>query len=145
MTSAAISVVGAWKLISFQVERSDGHITHPFGEDAIGAITYSESGRFTAQIMRRGRPQLAAGDPAQGTPEEIKSNHEGIVSYFGLYDFDAANSVITHNVEGAWFPNFEGQALKRFFELSGDRLRLSTLPLKFGGSEVVGTVVWERA
>jgi hypothetical protein len=46
-------------------------------------------------------------------------------------------------VEGSLFPNWEGQKLKRFVELSDNRLTLSTPPTVWGG-EVVGVVLWER-
>ena len=142
--ATAVPIIGAWKLISFQIERSDGTVIYPFGEDAIGSIIYSESGRFSAQAMRRARPQFAAGDRMQGTPEEIKASYEGVVSYFGPYDFDPDAGTVTHNVEGSLFPNWEGQAQLRYFQLDGNRIRLSTPPMKWSGGEIVASLVWER-
>lgn len=79
----------------------------------------------------------------KGTTEEIKANYEGFVSYYGSYEYEGENGVVIHHVEGSLFPNWEGQKLKRFVELSKNRLKLSTPPTVWGG-EVVGVVLWER-
>ena len=144
LSQKSAPIVGAWKLISFEIRKEDGEVIYPYGQNAYGSIIYTESGRFSAQVMRPGRPQFAAGDQMKGTPEEIKANYEGVVSYFGPYEFDAENGFVLHHVEGSLFPNWEGQAQKRFFQLSGDRLMLSTPPTVWGGGEVVGVLVWER-
>src|SRR5262245_50094640 len=47
-----------------------------------------------------------------------------------LADFDEAGASIIHNIEGSLFPNWEGQAQKRFLELSGNRLTLKTTPVR---------------
>ena len=80
-----------------------------------------------------------------GSAEEIKANYESFVSYFGPYEFDAEEGFVLHHVEGSLFPNWEGQAQKRFFELSGNQLTLSTPPTLWGGGgEIVAVLIWER-
>jgi hypothetical protein len=135
-------MIGAWKLISFEIHRENGEVTYPFGKNAQGSIIYTESGRMSVQLMRPDRPRFASGDQMGGTTEEIKANYEGFVSYYGPYEFDRNEGFVIHDVEGSLFPNWEGQRHKRFFELSGNRLKLSTPPLLWGG-EVVGVLLWE--
>lgn len=144
MLGGHASIIGAWKLLSFEVRNSNGEVTHPFGEDPDGSIIYTESGRFSAQLFRPGRPEFASGDQTQGTDEEIKANYEGFISYFGSYELDPANSFVIHHVEGSLFPNWQGQPQKRFLELQGSRLTLSTPPTVWGGGEIVAVLVWER-
>jgi hypothetical protein len=145
LSQDSAGIVGAWKLISFEIRKENGGVLHPYGENARGSIIYTESGRFAAQVMRPDRPQFGAGDQMKGTPEEIKANYEGVISYFGPYELDAEKGFVLHHVEGSLFPNWEGQAQKRFFELSGNRLTLSTPPILWGGGgQVVGVLVWER-
>jgi Lipocalin-like domain len=43
---AANPLVGTWRLISFDVQDEDGNITHPFGRDAVGFITYTADGHM---------------------------------------------------------------------------------------------------
>ena len=144
-SQAAQAIIGAWRLISFEIERDDGTVIRPFGADAQGSIIYTDSGRFSAQVMRRGRPSFAAGDQMRGTPEEIEASYKGCISYYGSYKLDADGGFVVHQVEGSLFPNWEGEGQKRFFEFSGDRLKLSTPPTLWdGGSQVVGVLVWER-
>ncbi|MBI1879661.1 MAG: lipocalin-like domain-containing protein [Chloroflexi bacterium] len=144
-TKTAVPIVGAWKLRLFGIEKDDGTVIYPFGEEAEGSIIYTESGRYAVQLMRPGRPHFAAGDQMKGTPEEMAASYQGCVSYYGHFDFDEADGYVIHNIEGCLFPNWEGQAHKRFFELSGNRLTLKTPPILWGGGgEVVGVIVWEQ-
>ena len=137
------SIVGAWKLISFKIQKENGEVIYPFGKNALGLIVYTDSGRFSVQVMRCDRPKFASGDQMKGTAEEIKANYEGYVSYYGSCELDKEKSFIIHHVEGSLFPNWEGQGLKRFFELSGDRLKLNTPPTLWGGGGNVATLIWE--
>ena len=139
-----IPIIGAWKLISFQIQKENGEVVYPFGKNAQGSLIYTESGRVSAQVMRPNRPQFASGDQLKGTTEEIKANYEGFVSYYGSYKFDRKKGIVIHHMEGSLFPNWEGQRQKRFFELTGNRLKLSTPPTLWGGGEVVAVLLWER-
>jgi hypothetical protein len=137
------TIIGAWKLISFEIQKENGEVIHPFGKNAQGSIIYTDSGRFSAQVMRPDRPKFASGDQMKGTAEEIKVNYEGYISYYGLYEFDIEKNFIIHHVEGSLFPNWEGHGQKRFCELSGNRLKLRTPPTLWGGEELVAMLIWE--
>jgi hypothetical protein len=137
-------IIDSWKLISFEIQRENGEVMYPFGKNAKGALIYTESGRFSVQLMRSDRPQFAYGDQMRGTAEEIKANYEGFISYYGRYELERQKGFVIHNVEGSLFPNWEGQRQKRFYELSGNRLKLSTPPTMWGGEEVIGVLNWER-
>lgn len=141
----SVPIIGAWKLISFEIQKADGEVIYPFGENAQGSIIYTETGRFSVQVMRPGRPQFASGDQMKGTTKEIEASYEGFVSYYGLYEFDSEHGFVVHHVEGCLFPNWEGHPQKRFFELSGNRLKLITPPTLWGAAgEVVAVLIWER-
>jgi heterodisulfide reductase subunit B len=43
--------------------------------------------------------------------EEIKTNYEGCVSYYGHYELDPENNIVIHHVEGSLFPNWEGNEI----------------------------------
>jgi hypothetical protein len=138
LSGNSVPIIGAWKLVSFELRRPDGTVTYPFGEDAQGTIIYTKSGRYSGQVMRPNRPRLVSGDQLKGTSEEIKANYEGFLSYYGPYEFDAENGFVIHYVDGSLFPNWEGTEQKRFFELTGNRLKLTTPPILWG---VVGEIV----
>jgi Lipocalin-like domain len=138
------SIVGAWRLITFEFRKVDGNVIYPFGKRARGSIIYTESGRYSAQLMRIDRPRFVSGDQMKGTVEEIEANYKGCISYFGTYELDFQNSLIIHHVEGSIFPNMEGRDQERFFELSENRLQLRTPPIKLDGEKAVGVLLWER-
>ena len=138
------ALVGAWRLVTFEFRKANGSVIHPYGEQARGSIIYTGSGRYSAQLMRNDRPRFAIGDQMKGTTEEIEANYKGSISYFGTYEVDAENGFIIHHVESSIFPNMEGTAQKRFFELSGSRLQLTTQPMNLDGEKAVGVLVWEK-
>jgi len=138
------SFTGAWRLVSFEFRKSDGSIIYPFGKEAQGTIIYSESGRYSAQLMRRDRLRLKSGDQMKATDEEVRSNFEGCISYFGTYQVDEKENIISHFVEGSIFPNMEGTEQKREFEISEKRLLLRTPPIKLDGEKAIGILQWER-
>jgi len=137
-------IVGAWTLASFVFRREDDGVIYPFGADARGSFIYTESGRFSVQIMRIDRPRFEIPDQMKGTPEEIEAGYKGSISYFGTYEVDIENATILHHVEGSIFPNMEGTEQRRFFELTGNRLLLRTPPFTVGGDRAVGVIEWER-
>ena len=137
-------LTGAWKLISFELEKMKSDPLQPFGEDPHGTIIYADSGYFSVQVMRRDRPSFESGDQMQGTPEEIAANYQGVISYYGTYEVDEGEGFVLHHVEGSLFPNWECQPQKRFFHVSGDRLELRTPPTLWDGGEVVGVLIWDR-
>jgi hypothetical protein len=98
-----------------------------------------------ALLMRHGRSKFVSGDPFGGTSEELKEAFEGFDAYCGTYELDIENGKVTHHVEGAHFPNWEGTDQKRFFELSDDRLVIKTPPIPALGTEWVLSLVWDRA
>jgi len=136
--------IGTWKLVSSEFRLSDGQTVYPLGKEATGMLTYDASGHMSAQLMRRDRPTFASDDLLSGTPSEIKSVFEGFTAYFGTYEINEERATVVHHVEGSLFPNWVGGDQIRFFELSGDRLTLSTPPIPMSGRAMTGLLIWER-
>ena len=116
----SVPIVGAWRLRSFEIRRDDGGVVRPFGAEPEGSLIYTESRRYSAQVMRPDRPMFASGDQMKGTPQEVEANYTGVVSYYGRFDFDPEGGFVVHHVERSLFPNWEGEGQKRFFDLDGD-------------------------
>ena len=138
------SVIGVWRLISFEFRKENGEVIYPFGEKARGSFIYTASSHFSGQLMRVDRPKFLIADQMQGTAEEISASYKGSISYFGTYTIDDENKIILHEVEGSIFPNMEGTQQKRFFELSENQLQLKTPAFNVGGERVTGIILWER-
>src|SRR4051812_40721385 len=123
---SSIQFIGTWTLVTSEFRRSDGTPIYPYGQDALGVLTYDAVGNMTALVMRADRPVFGSGDLYNGTPEEIKAAFEGAMAYFGRYVVNEAAGTVTHHVSGCTFPNWIGGEQTRFFAFSEQRLTLST-------------------
>lgn len=135
-------LVGAWRLVSLERRTADGEVTHPFGLDPVGYIVYSESGHVSVAFMSAGRPRFATEDSRGGTPDEKVRAYDTYISYSGRYEI--RGNTVVHHVEVSLYPNWVGTDLERSFELSGNRLRLSTAPFLVSGRMRSAHLVWER-
>ena len=144
-SSIAKSLIGAWRLVSFEVDDATGPVTRPFGDDPHGSLIYTDTGRFSALIMRRDRPRFADPDQINGTREEVDAGFKGCISYFGTYVLHPDDGFVVHQVHGSMFPNWEASEQIRFFELNANRLSLSTPPMQWGGGQAVARLVWEKS
>jgi hypothetical protein len=136
--------IGLWKLVSYESRDEDGTVTYPAGKDGTGQIGYDAKGNMWAQVAEMHRPDFASGDSKKGTPTEIKAALEGYTAYFGTYEFDEGKKAVTHHVKSSLYPNWNGTDHVRYFEFAGNRMTLRTAPMRIGGHDVIGTLVWER-
>ena len=144
-STSIIPIIGVWKLVSFELRQETGAVIYPFGRNAHGSILYTESGRFSAQLMQSSRQHFASQDQMKGTAPEIEAAFKGCISYYGSYTFHPDAGTVVHHVEGSLFPNWEGQSLKRFYSIHGNRMELSTPPTVWGGGgTIVGVIQWEK-
>jgi hypothetical protein len=136
--------VGTWKLVASEFHHLDGVILYPYGQNAIGILTYDSAGYMAAQLMRPDRPAFASGDLLEGTPEETKVAFDGVTAYYGRYSINETVGAVTHHLIGCTFPNWIGSDQIRYYKFSDQRLTLSTAPILAGGSSLIGILVWER-
>ena len=139
------SLLGVWDLVLFETHLSDARVIHPFGQDVVGRLTYDADGHMSGQIMRRDRAAFASGDLLNGTSEEVRAAFEGYIAYYGTYEVREEEGSVVHHVEASLFPNWIGGDQVRFFELSDERLTITTAPLVFAGGESTTVLVWQRA
>ena len=95
--------------------------------------------------MNPERPLFASGDLTRGSDTEVRAALAGYIAYYGTYTVDWPRGVITHHVQGALFPNWIGGDQVRTFRLDGDRLTITTPPIRMGGEDSTTVLVWERA
>ena len=137
-------LAGAWRLVSYEIERSSGASTHPLGRDPAGLLVYGPGDVMSVQIMQRRRPAFVAPDPRRGTTDETAAAFRSYLAYAGTYEVRPDESLVVHRIEIAWFPNWEGTEQKRFFQLGGERLTLRSPPWAHAGGTSLGVLVWER-
>jgi hypothetical protein len=122
--------VGTWRLVHSVEFMKDGRTHHPFGQDAIGYIVYSESGVMAVQIARKTRSSDRAQNPV-GPADYL--------AYFGRYEIDTENNLVRHLLEGQLFPGNHPDTLERKYHFFDDKLSLK--PSDGTDREIL----WQRA
>lgn len=137
-------IVGAWKLISYELRLRDGIVIRPMGEGVQGILMYDAGGNVVVQLMDPDRPMFASGDWLKGEPDEIKAAFEGSLAYYGTFELEDYKGMIVHHIKGCTFPNWTGTDQERIIELSGDKLKLITPVISLSGEELVGHLTFQR-
>ena len=130
-------LVGSWILVSLTA--GDGaKQSMPYGPNPKGTMMVDANGRFSITVVRSDLPRFASDNRMTGTPEENMAIVQGCIAYFGTYSIDEATHVITVNVEGSTFPNFDGGTQTRILSFSGDEMMyLNPTPSMGGGTAKV--------
>lgn len=139
-------LVGAWKLVSIEEFDAEGNRVVPldYGPEPIGMLMYDKLGNMSAQAMRRGRAKLGSDDVHLADPEQAKAALTGYNAYFGTYTIDPAEGLVTHHVEGAMIPDWEGSQQRRKFTISDDVLTLEPPTFEAAGQKRTRKLTWER-
>lgn len=135
------SLAGTWTLVAADVQHPDGSRTPDFGGAPKGLLLIDAQGRYSLQIFKSERPHFASGDKAAGTDAEFKAAVIGSSTHFGTISVDSAGDVLIFHIQGASFPNWEGQEQSRRYELKDNVLSYRVKPRPNGD---VPISVWRR-
>jgi len=118
-------LVGAWRLVSIDVQGPSGPELDPFyGEGTQGLLIYDATGWFSVQFMGAARPKLEVPDTR---PERTADTHTAIkaaaldsyYAYYGTWEFDPSTSTVTHHSKGALYPDETGATYRQHVEVKG--------------------------
>jgi len=137
----APSLAGTWSLIAADVLHADGTRARDYGAAPKGLLTIDTEGRYSLQIFKAERPRFASGDKQTGTPAEFEAAVLGSSTHFGTISIDPAGGTLTFHIENASFPNWEGTAQKRSYQLQGDELSYRVPPRPDGNTPLS---IWRR-
>ena len=135
--------VGTWKLISFEIDLTDGTVMEPYGDNPLGKVIFDNNGNFVAQLMKSDRKEFDANNQLGGTPEEIKEAFEGYTAYYGTYEVKDDKTLV-NKVEGSLYPNWIGGEQIRYYKFYDNYSEMRTPPTKMGDIEYTGILKWER-
>jgi len=122
-TNERDSLVGAWRLISWEQPSATGEASYPYGRTPEGQIIYTANGQMSAQLMNPGGN--LAGVTASGAQEIVGRMSENYFAYYGTFTLDPETQTVTHHVKGSLAPNWVGSEQPRQFEFLPDgRLQL---------------------
>ena len=137
-------LLGTWVLVSWTQMVGDVEEPGLLGRDPVGQFMFAPDGHMCFNAMRRTRSKLGGSGPQAGTPEEKAAAYDGYIGYCGRYEVNEAERSVIFQLDLSSFPNWTGTIQKRFVELAGTRLRITTPPIPMRGKQMVSTVVWER-
>jgi hypothetical protein len=108
-------------------------------------IIYTPTGHMMVHLMdNKGRAEYAG---AQATPAEALAAYRSYSGYFGRFTtYENYNPpFVLHNQQGTLRPGGENDATKRFYQFTGNVLRLGTPPnVNAAGESAGGHLYWEK-
>lgn len=137
---ASAKLVGAWRLISFQlhVVGEGSESKDIFGPSPFGRIIFSPEHYVIVLISRPDRhPPSNEADAA--------SLLSSMIAYTGKFRMEGDKFITS--VDGAWNEVFKGTEQVRYFDLAGDKLTIRTPEQQSGaliGKRTVATLVFQR-
>ncbi len=143
--SAAVNVVGSWRLESIATVRPNGEeVTDWMGPKPSGLLSYQSDGYMSVHIVHDPPARWSYASPEQASVDERATAFDRYYAYFGRYEIDAARGIVKHFVQGSLQPNEVGVTYERRFALDGDRLLLTATPFTFKGEQRFNRLVWQR-
>jgi len=139
-------IVGTWKMTGAETRVVDGSgpTTFPRGKAPAGYIIYDTQGRMYVQIMNSDETRPARKGEGAMTEKEQAQAYTSYTAYYGRYTIDENDQSVVHHVEGSVNPRNIGNGMKRFVEVSQDKLSLNTFANGQDGKERVTLRMWER-
>lgn len=141
----ADAIVGSWLLVHWSVDYPDGRPpTLPFGEDAIGLITYAADGWMTATMSRRRREGLSAPTAARASAESKARAFDEYLTYGGPWRIDG--DAVVHEVMVSMNPTLIGTPQRRVVSFSDGLLHLTAAETDpASGRSRLHRISWRRA
>ena len=115
-------LIGAWNLVSCFEIKSYGNNDSSSAD--IGKLIYTADGHVSAQIVQQDLRRFQSDDWRVASEAECAAAWKRYFGYFGTYSVDSERQVITHHIEGAWFPNLIGTDQLRRYRFEDSRLVL---------------------
>lgn len=132
--------LGFWKLVSNERLTTSGErLSSNPGQT--GYIIYTASGHMMVHMMQPGHTRYAGPQP---TPEETLNALRTYTSYFGPFTIHDQEGYVVHHRIGIVNAGQIGSDAQRFYEFSGNRLKLRPPVTPVAGRDVQGLITWER-
>ena len=150
LSAEARKFVGFYKLLyTDRYRERDGrqvfHGNENYARAGTAYIIYTPTGHMMVHLMQKeGRTTYAGARP---TPDEALKAYQSYSAYFGRFTTYENHSppFVMHNQQGHRRPGGNVDATKRFYQLTGNVLRLGGPPtLNEAGEMAGGHLYWER-
>ena len=133
------SLVGTWKLVSWQVITDNEPPQNVFGAHPKGYLVLTPEGRSIVLTTAEKRV------PGMSDSERA-ALHKSMLAYSGRYRIEGHDFITT--VEVSWNEEWNGTEQRRHFRIEGDKLLIESAPapsILFPGKTDFRRIVWERS
>ena len=140
-------LVGGWFLIDAVTVQKDGR-TGPWNDRPRpynGLIVCEPNGLMSVQIASARSPLPKDSDFTKLPAEQQLAYLQSYYAYYGRYEFDHLQSVVTHFVASSLDPTEIGIVYRRKVKLVGDVVTLTTIPPVTPTSGSHSVLSWRRA
>lgn len=121
-------LVGTFELVALESRRSDGEITHPYGDNPLGLFIFDSAGRYSVQL----------------TDADRSGGQSSFLATFGSYAVDDDRSTFILTPHGATDPRLIGTEVLRHVSFDGDVAIFNTPTAQVNGFEVTTYITWRR-
>ncbi len=126
-------LVGTFRLVSLEARRSDGEISHPFGDAPIGVFIFDPDGNFAVQLMDP--------DRTSGGATPAGNAH---MAMFGTYRVDGDQQTFTLTPDGATHPALIGSEVLRYVDFRDGLAIFNTPTQEVDGLETTTYITWRK-
>jgi len=133
------SLVGTWKLVSWQVIPENVPPQNVFGAHPKGFLILTREGRSMVLTTAEKR------QPGMGEAQRA-ALHKSMLAYTGRYRVEGHDFIT--KVEVSWNEEWNGTEQRRHFRVEGNELFIESAPapsILFPGKTDFRRIVWERA
>ena len=133
------SLVGTWKLVSWQIIAENQPPQNAFGAHPKGYLVLTPEGRTIVLTTSEDR------QPGMSDAQRA-ALHKSMLAYTGKYRVEGNDLVTT--VEVSWNEEWNGTEQRRHFRIEGNRLFIESAPgpsIIFPGKTEIRRIVWERS
>lgn len=133
---------GRWYIQSWTQEYDDGRVVYPFGEQVAGFIEYGDDTMFCL-VTKYPRTMFTSGGQWDASDADKAAAYNEYLSYAGGYSVDG--DYVTHHVELAIFPNWQGGTQRRKVVWGDDGQLMLIARLEEGTPEArTAKLTWRR-
>lgn len=136
-------LAGTWTLQVADTLQLDGSRVHGYGEHPQGRLMVDNQGRYSLQIYRSEKLPFASGDKGRGSAAEYEAAVMRMSAHFGKVRLEPATGTVVFEIAQSAFPNWEGKAQVRQYELRGDVLSYQ-VPASATGNGTIAISEWRR-
>ena len=138
---SAAPIAGSWDLVSVVLEQN-GVKREPYGAAPKGRLTLDSGGGFSIVLVHTELPRITSNNRETPTPDEARAVATGVLGYYGRYQHDPKDGLLTMRVEGSSFVAWNGTTQQRQVTLTDDRLVITNRTTTVGSG--TAELVWRR-